>query len=530
MRRLAIAVKRVRGPARPVASLRVTTAAARVEGPPGSAGAAGGSREVVAAAATTLRVGGTAVDAALAAAFAAVMSEPALASLGGGGFLLSARPGAEPDLLDFFVNVPGLGGGPVVPHVETVVVDFARTGSAAASSEQVFHGGWGTVGVPGCLSGYLDAHARDGRLELAQVVAPAIAYARGGVQLSAGQRTFMHLVGDLLDLTPESALVFDEAVRTGRYVNARYADLLEAIGSGHVRGLAHHEVGDALLLGSQAGGGLLTVADLESYRARRRAPITIERAGARVWTNPPPSVGGSIVTGALARLAEAAGEGSVRWAEVAEALADATVAQRGPGQVPTGTTHVSVVDAEGGFAAITTSNGSGSGTVVPGWGVALNNMLGEEDLRPADGSALPPGARMGSMMAPTLVELADGSRTALGTGGSERIRSALLGVLVRLIDEGWPLAAAIDAPRVHLTGTGPVHLEPGLADEDLADLATLARRRGWPGLEPWPQRNLYFGGVHAVRRAVDGTVEAVGDARRTGSVGVVRPDGSVRNA
>jgi gamma-glutamyltranspeptidase/glutathione hydrolase len=513
----------------------VTSAAARVEGPPGSAGAAGGSREVVAAATATLHAGGSAVDAALAAAFAAVMSEPALASLGGGGFLLSARPDAEPALLDFFVNVPGIGGEPLVPQVETVVVDFARTGSAAASSQQVFHGGWGTVAVPGCLSGYLDAHAHGGRLDLAQVVAPAIGYARGGVQLSAGQRTFMHLVGDLLDLTEESALVFDAAVRTGLYVNARYGDLLEAIGAGHVRGLADHDIGDALLSGSQAGGGVLTRADLEAYRARERAPLAIDRAGARVWTNPPPSVGGSIVTGALARLAGPArpdvGDGGarIRWAAVAEALADATLAERGPGQVPTGTTHVSVVDADGGFAAITTSNGSGSGTVVPGWGVALNNMLGEEDLRPADGAALPPGSRMGSMMAPTLVDLADGSRTALGTGGSERIRSALLGVLVRLVDEGLPLAAAVDAPRVHLTGTGPIHLEPGLADQDLVDLDALARRRDWPGLEPWPQSNLFFGGVHAVRRAADGTVEAVGDARRTGAVGVVLPDGSVRN-
>lgn len=470
------------------------------------------------------------MDAALAAAFTAVMSEPALASLGGGGFLLSAPPGAEPELLDFFVDVPGIGGGPVTPHFQRVVVDFARTGAAAASSEQVFHGGWGTVAVPGCLTGYLDAHARGGRLDLAQVVAPAIAYAQRGVQLSAGQRTFMHLVGDLLDLTKESALVFDEAVRTGTYVNERYADLLQAIGSGHVRGLADHDVGDALLSGSRAGGGALTSADLEAYRARQRLPLTIERAGARVWTNPPPSVGGAIVTGALARLDDPARGTRVRWAEVAEALADATAAQRGPGQVPTGTTHVSVVDADGGFAAITTSNGSGSGTVVPGWGVALNNMLGEEDLRPADGSALPPGARMGSMMAPTLVELADGSRTALGTGGSERIRSALLGVLVRLIDEGQTLADAIDAPRVHLTGTGHIHLEPGLGDRDLVELDGLARRRDWPGLEPWPERNLFFGGVHAVRRAPDGTVEAVGDARRTGSVGVVLPDGSVRSA
>ena len=240
---------------------------------------AGGSREVVTAATSILQSGGSAVDAALAAAFTAVMSEPALASLGGGGFLLSAAPGSEPDVLDFFVNVPGIDGGPVEAHAQTVVVDFARTGSAAASSEQVFHGGWGTVAVPGCLSGYLAAHRKGGRLPLAQVVSPALAFARGGVLLSAGQRTFMHLVGDLLDLTAESALVFDEAVRTGRYVNERYADLLEAIGAGRVGGLADHALGDALLEGSRAGGGLLTHADLESptrpwaaTRSRSTAP------------------------------------------------------------------------------------------------------------------------------------------------------------------------------------------------------------------------------------------------------------------
>jgi gamma-glutamyltranspeptidase/glutathione hydrolase len=479
----------------------------------------------------TLRAGGSAVDAALAAAFTAVMSEPALASLGGGGFLLSANPGDEPDVLDFFVDVPGLAGGHVEPHVETVVVDFARTGGAAASSEQVFHGGWGTVAVPGCLTGYLRAHARDGRLPLDQVIAPAIAHARAGVQLSEGQRVFVHLVGDLLGLTAESREVFAEAARTGRYVNPAYADLLEEIGAGRVRGLAGHAFGDAILAGAQSGGGLLTSADLASYRAEHRTPLSVDRAGARVWTNPPPSVGGSIVAAALARLGDDHGASeAIRWSVVAEALAEATLALRGPGQVPTGTTHVSVVDADGGFASLTTSNGSGSGTVVPGWGVALNNMLGEEDLRPDDGSALPPGARMGSMMAPTLVQLPDGSRTALGTGGSERIRSALLGVLVRLIDEGLSLASAIDAPRLHLTGRGPIHLEPDLPAEDVVDLDALARRRDWPGLEPWPSRNLFFGGVHAVRRGADGSVEAVGDARRTGAVGVVLPDGSVRSA
>ncbi len=504
----------------------------RAEGPPGSAAVAGGSAEAVSAATSILARGGSAVDAVLAAAFAAVVSEPVLASLGGGGFLLSAPAGAEPTVLDFFVDVPGQGAPSLVPHVETVVVDFARTGSAATSSEQVFHGGWGTVGVPGCLAGYLAAHAQSGHLPLSDVVAPAIVLARRGVQLSSGQRTFLLLVSDLLNITDDSRRLFAEAEASGRYANDEYALLLEEMAAGRVGAMSDHAFGDALLAAASSGGGLLTRQDLAGYHPQTRNPLSLQRAGARVWSNPPPSVGGSIVIGALARLAESHRRpgGGADWAEVVAALADATAHHRGPGQVPTGTTHVSVVDSAGTFAAITTSNGSGSGTVVPGWGVTLNNMLGEEDLRPADGSALPPGARMGSMMAPTLVELADGSRVALGTGGSERIRSALLGVLIRLIDEGISLADAVAAPRAHTTGSGPIHVEPGFPDADLVDLAALARRRDWPGLEPWPDPSLFFGGVHAVRRSSDGSVEAVGDVRRTGAVGVVLPDGDVRHA
>jgi gamma-glutamyltranspeptidase/glutathione hydrolase len=503
---------------------------AQVDGPPGSGAVAGGSREVIDAATTVLGSGGCAVDAALAAAFAAVMSEPVLASLGGGGFLLAAAPEEDATVLDFFVDVPGLDGHPVEADVRTVVVDFARTGSAAASSQQVFHGGWGTVAVPGCLSGYLQAHRTHGRLPLADVVRPAARMAREGVVLSAGQRMFLHLVSDLLNLTAESAAVFGEVERTGQYVNEQYAGLLEDLASGRLTGLTDHAFADALLAGSDAGGGLLTARDLATYQPRTREPLTLSRNGAEVWTNPPPSVGGGIVVGALERLASNGrrADGSTHWARVAEALADATIASRGAGQVPTGTTHVSVVDAEGGFAALTTSNGSHSGTVVPGFGVPLNNMLGEEDLRPADGSALPPGARMGSMMAPTLVDLADGTRAALGTGGSERIRSAILAVLVRMIDEGTDLAEAVARPRVHATGAGPVHVEPGLAVDDLDDLSALAVRREWPGLEQWSAPNLFFGGVHGVQRRPDGSVEAVGDSRRTGAVGVVLPDGSVR--
>ena len=504
---------------------------ARLEGPPGSAAVAAGSAEVVAAATHVLQAGGNAVDAALAGAFAAPLSEPVLASLGGGGFLLWTDEDGHPQVLDFFVDVPGLTvpGRPAperTPHMETVVVDFARTGSAAASSTQVFHGGWGTVAVPGCLDGYLAAHARAGRLPLRDVVGPAVALATDGVELSDGQRTFMHLVSDLLALTTDSKRLFANADRTGRYRNLAYAMLLRALANGTVRGMADHAFADPLLGAARYEGGLLTAGDLDAYRPLQRTPLQCSRAGATVWTNPPPSVGGSIVARVLTALASGRAD-NVHWAEVAAALADATDSHRGRGQVPTGTTHVSVVDRDGRFAAVTTSNGSGSGCVVPGWGVPLNNMLGEEDLRPADGSPLSPGERMRSMMAPTMVALTDGSHAVLGTGGSERIRSALLGVLLRLIDEGTSLAESIAAPRVHVSTDGTVHHESGLSPTDEAGLQRLATERGWGDVARWPGANLFFGGVHAVRRTADGAVEAVGDARRSGSVGVVHPDGTI---
>ena len=122
-------------------------------------------------------------------------------------------------------------------------------------------------------------------------------------------------------------------------------------------------------------GGLLTADDLAAYRSQLREPLCVGHRGARVWTNPPPSVGGSIVADALSRLPDDLGGRDGRWSVVAEVLADATARRRGPGQVPTGTTHVSVVDADGGLAAITTSNGSGSGTVVPANGGALTFRL-----------------------------------------------------------------------------------------------------------------------------------------------------------
>jgi gamma-glutamyltranspeptidase/glutathione hydrolase len=172
-----------------------------------------------------------------------------------------------------------------------------------------------------------------------------------------------------------------------------------------------------------------------------------------------------------------------------------------------GTTHVSVSDAEGNVATMTSSNGEGSGWVIPGTGVIANNMMGEDDLHPAGFHTAPAGERVASMMAPSVVVDADGaSALVLGSGGSKRIRTALLQVLAGAIDQGRPLLDAIEAPRLHWDGER-LHAEPGWSD---AALDALDAR--WDVVR-WEQRDLYFGGVHAVVPAG----EAAGDPRRGGA-------------
>ena len=126
-----------------------------------------------------------------------------------------------------------------------------------------------------------------------------------------------------------------------------------------------------------------------------------------------------------------------------------------------GTTHVSVVDAEGNLAAMTTSNGSCSGQFAPGTGIQLNNVMGEADLHPDGFHVTAPGTRIGSMMAPTVVTTANGSLIGLGSGGSERIRSALTCVLTGAA-RPWPArrgrrgrAAAALGPRAAAGGARP---------------------------------------------------------------------------
>ena len=488
-------------------------------GPPGCAAVAAGSRDTALAAVAVLRAGGNAVDAAIGGMLAASVSELVFTSLGGGGFLNLQLPDGTVKVLDFFVNAPGLGSKePGAADFTPVVVEFL-------GATQEFHVGPGSVAVPGALAGYLTAHQEYGRAPLATVTAPATVLARRGAVVEPVQAEVMDLVREILSLTPESHELIrtadGDAARGDTVDNPALADFLHLVGEGVVTSINSPAYASPLLDLMEHTAGHVTAEDLRSYTVAERDPLVVERMGARIALNSPPAFGGAIVAATLAQLAPM-DESPHSWVRAATALNDATEQIRraneaaGIGQVSKGTTHISVVDGDGMVASMTTSNGSGSGIVIPGTGIYLNNMLGEEDLHPGGFHALPAGSRLGSMMNPTIVTHPDGAVTGLGSGGSERIRSAMLAALLRLIDLNQDTVTAVGAPRIH-PSPGDVQLEPDWPAETVAALADVAP------VNNWTQRNLFFGGIHAVTRHADGSVTAVGDSRRDGAVAVVPP-------
>ena len=147
--------------------------------------------------------------------------------------------------------------------------------------------------------------------------------------------------------------------------------------------------------------------------------------------------------------------------------------------------------------------------MAPGTGIVLNNMLGEEDLNPDGVHRWPTAHRMTSMMAPTMVFRRDGDIIATGSGGSNRIRTAILQVLLNLIDRGMSLEDAVNAPRIHLEGD-LLSLEGGFDSERLDDLLA-----AYPEHKVWQEQNMFFGGAHSCLRSKRDLI-GVGDPRRNG--------------
>jgi gamma-glutamyltranspeptidase/glutathione hydrolase len=488
------------------------------------------------AGADVLRDGGNAVDAALGAMLASFACEPLLTGLGAGGYMLVVEPGQSPILLDFFVEAPGRDAD-VSSRADLIPVRISF-----GDAIQVFNIGVASVGCYGMAAGVCEAARRFGRVPLEQLVAPAAALARDGVELTAQQSYIVELLGGIVTSTPECAALFaphGDLLHTGeRLLQPELADTLERLGSEGAQPFYEGDIGVAITDWVTERGGLLTRADLQAYQVVDRKPIEVSYRGRQVLTNPPPSAGGLLLARAMAMLDAEPGPPSVsavvdvmertqreRTPEFLAGLDDPEFVDRflaGPGAGPGhsvssggrlgSTTHISVLDRDGWACSVTCSNGSASGVVVPGTGIHLNNMLGEQDLNPLGFHRHSPGRRMPSMMAPTVV-LRDGqAELAVGSAGSNRIRSAILQTIVRSIDDGMQAADAVDAPRVHWE-EDIVYTEPGI---DVGELEREGRTLG-----PFRARNLFFGGAQAAAREPDGTFSGGGDPRRGGASIVV---------
>jgi gamma-glutamyltranspeptidase/glutathione hydrolase len=481
-------------------------------------------------------MGGNAVDAAVAAMLMSFAAESPLTGPGAGGFMLVHTAEGESHLLDFFVAAPGRGldspePAPLVP-IEVVF---------APGSTQVFHVGPSSCGAYGTTLGLTQALDRFGSVPLDVLTAPAARAAREGVEVGPIQEYLLGILGPIFRSTPEGTALYEplgRPARVGERVRLpELGDLLDRLGREGPGFLYEGDVAASVSDWVLERGGLITRADLAAYEVVERTPVSASFRGRRVLTNPPPSSGGILIADALELLERIDRPGDVR--ALAEVIASTNRARdtefvdglrrddyAGSFLAPAvldevaadiasrlgSTTHLSVVDGDGACATVTCSNGSCSGVVVPGTGVHLNNMLGEEDLNPTGFHGHPPGARVPSMMAPTVVLDADGVEIALGSAGSNRIRSAIVQTIAAAIDGGLAAQAAVDAPRLHVEGN-LIDAEPGV---DAAALGAL-EAGGWE-IRRWEARNLYFGGVQAVVRDADGRISGGGDPRRGGAV------------
>lgn len=521
---------------------------------------AAGHPETVHAAAGVLRDGGNAVDAAIAAVLASFVCEVGLTGPFGGGFALVAPPGGAPVAFDFFADVPGRG----LPAIDLDVIDFDSVDVNFGPTQQTFHVGRGSAAMSSVLEGLRALHDRFATRDLLTLARPALTLAREGTRLTPQTAHVMAILEPILRYTPESDVLFAPRGRLPgageAYPNPGLASLLAKLDAESV----HRETAKLAEVFAPPAG-LITPDDLDAYVVTERPPLHVPVRDFDVYLNPPPSSGGVLIAfglrlldrveervwrdplqTSLHLLAAMAVTFRARAERLDEVIAsshgDAAVAEelvltdafidewwpefldavkRGPlpgsdegPPTPGNTTHVSVVDANGLACTLTSSNGEGSGTVVPGTGALGNNFLGESDLNPRGFHANPVGVRLTSMMCPTIIARGGEPLYALGSGGSNRIRTALLQVIARRLLCESPLVESVEAPRLHLEHD-TVYVERQCAGR-VQPPGLLHALRGTKVVE-FQNPSMFFGGVHVASHLG----YAAGDPRRQGAVEIL---------
>ncbi len=509
------------------------------------------------------RLGGNVFDAVVAAVLAACVVEPTLTSLGGGGFLLAHTADNHNTLFDFFTQTPRQKRNPAEVDFYPVEVNFGTV-------TQEFHVGLGSIAVPGTVAGLFHVHQRLGRLPFRAIAAPAIHYASTGVEIEAFPAYCFSILKPIFLGCPEACRIYAPGQvlpQPGAVIKLpELAATLSYLAEAGATAFYEGEIAQQLVKDCSDRGGYLTLEDLKHYQVIERSPLTTTYRGNTLLTNPPPSSGGSLIAFSLALLEQ------VQLSDLAFGSADhlrtlvevmrltnhartdgydahldqpnvaeqflalehlnpyakkLSLALNGVNNLGSNkwgsTTHLSAIDSDGNAASVTTSNGEGSAYSIPGTGFMMNNMLGEADLHPTGFHEWQENVRISSMMAPTMLLKQHRPELVLGSGGSNRIRTAIVQVISNMIDFHMPVDTAVNSPRVHWEN-GVFNIEPGFAPQALEQLLTSpTQAQGNKEVVLWDQKNMFFGGVHAVATNEDDTdaLYGGGDRRRNGYVALL---------
>ena len=457
-------------------------------------GVAAGHQATTAAGIEILAEGGTAADAGVAACLASCVAETVMTGLlgGGHGIYFDAASGRTRNL-DCFVAVPGLGAEPREPELIHLEVPFG--------AELVHYAvGPASCAVPGLPAGLVALWREHGRLPWPRLVEPALRLAESGVEVPPAHAACLAMLAAVMTMNEGAAIYAHGGTLLAAGDRLVQPGLVAALGAlgGDPQSAYRGSLAEALLVLCEERGGLVSRTDLEAYEVRWSDPVEVPYLGGWLLTR----AGLSGLPETVPRLPRLAGVGETERVLALVDLLEAPAVGGGD------TTNVTVVDADGNACVLTTSLGLGSGDFLPGFDLHLNSMLGEADLVRG---RLEPGRRMESMMAPTLAFDADGLSLASGAAGGTRLRTALLGVVAGILDEGLSAPEAVARPRFH-PAPEVVNTEPGVDEDALEELEARGRT-----VRRWPARHHYFGGVSVVSRS--GTA---GDPRRNGAASTLR--------
>lgn len=493
------------------------------------------------AAAQILRDGGNAFDAVVAAQCMAFVAEPVLTSPGGGGFLMAETASGKQTLYDFFVQTPGR-------KKKTSDLSFFPISADFGEVRQEYHVGPGSIAVPGMVKGLFRMYRDLCTLPLKRLASPAIERAKEGLEMNTFQARLFDIVRPIYTSSPEARRIFKsgqlnhDLVRPGEILKQpELANFLEKLVQQGESYFYDGEIARAIAGICSSAGGHIVREDLRNYSVVLRDPLIINYKSHSIAINPPPSTGGILTGFALelmksidaddmmfgselylatlvelqkltnkARIDEVAGTRASR-PNILDPVILETYRKEILGTYASfkGTTQISIADRNGNLASLTSSNGEGSGVMIPGTGVMLNNMLGEQDLNPAGFHTWRTDERLTSMMAPGFLRMNDGERVVFGSGGSNRIRTAILQVLLNVIEFKMPLKEAVNAPRLHYE-KAELNVEGGFDSDQLHKI-----KQSFPNHKVWKKKALYFGGAHSVTTGPNG-FEGAGDIRRGG--------------